>query len=185
MYAVSRETVQKTSCLVALLVVLATACTPSRDHGTQAQSSPTVHAVAGGCAGTQLTDAEPPTWAQGGWIHLKGTPWPVPWAMGAPANAVAFLFATQLVAGVSPRSDGTNNKVLWVAKDAPTGFAVEGRPEGKTGPLISESGGPSIVDAPSAGCWTFQLSRVPDGRAISTINLEVLPPGTSPRGNAN
>jgi hypothetical protein len=176
------NTVLKSGCLVALLIVLVTGCTPSNGLKPQARSNPTAHAVAGGCAGTQLTVAEPPVWAQGGWIGTKGTPWPVPWAMGTPANAVAFLFATRLVAGVSPRSDGTNNKVLWVAKDAPTGFAVDGRPEGKTGPVISEPGGPSIVDLPSAGCWTFQLSGVPDGRAISTINLNVLPTGTSPRG---
>jgi hypothetical protein len=175
-----RETAVRTGCFLVFLVLLATGCTPSNDHATQPQSSPAAHVFAGGCAGTQLTDAEPPVWAQGGWTHTKGTPWDVPWAMGTPANAVAFLFATRLVAGVSPRPNGTSNKVLWVAKDAPTGFAVEGRPVGKTVPVISEPGGPSIVDLPSAGCWTFRLSRVPDGESISTINLEVLPPGTSP-----
>jgi hypothetical protein len=179
---VYRETALRTGCFLAFLALLATGCMPSNEQASQSPSSPAAHVFAGGCAGTRLTEAEPPVWAQGGWTHTKGTPWPVPWAMGNPANAVAFLFATRLVAGVSPRSDGTSNKVLWVAQDAPTGFAVEGRPEGKTGPVISGPGGPSIVDLLSAGCWTFQLSGVPDGRAISTINLDVLPTGTSPRG---
>jgi hypothetical protein len=99
----------------------------------------------------------------------------VPWAIGTPSDAVAFLFAGQLVAGNSPRLDGTNNKILWVAKDAEWGFTVNGSPLGTSQPVVSVAGGPSIVDAPAAGCWTFRLSRNADGELLSTINLEVLP----------
>jgi hypothetical protein len=101
--------------------------------------------------------------------------------MGTSSDAVAFLFATQLVAGTSPRIDGTNNKVLWVAKDTESGFVVIGTPLGMSRPAVSIAGGPSIVDVPTAGCWTFRLSRNSSGKQISTINLEVLPTGTSPR----
>jgi hypothetical protein len=140
-----------------------------------------IHSFAGGCAGTSVTDAEPPAWARGGWSnYTDGAPWSVSWAGGTPANAVAFLFAIQLVAGVSPRIDGTNNKVLWVARNAETGFMVEGRPLGQSQPVVSAVGGPSIIDVPTPGCWTFRLSGVPDGSLISTINLEVLPAGTLP-----
>ncbi len=100
--------------------------------------------------------------------------------MGTPSNAVAFLFAGQLVAGVSPRVNGTNNKILWVAKDAEWGFLVEGRPLGRPTPIVSVAGGPSIVDVPTAGCWTFRLSSSSTGNQISTFNLEVLPTGTLP-----
>jgi len=85
---------------------------------TQAKASPRVpvKTFAGGCAGTVLTDAEPPVWSQAGWSHAKGTPWPVPWAFGSQDTTVAFLFSTVLVAGSGPRVDGSYNKVGWVGK---------------------------------------------------------------------
>lgn len=129
-----------------------------------------------------VTDAEPPLWAQGGWSHAKGTPWPVPWAFGTQGDTVAYLFAMQLVAGTSPRVDGSQNKVLWEAKDSPSGanLLVEGHPLGASQPLVSIQGGPSITDVPTAGCWTFRLSFSSNNRLNSTINLEVLPAGTPP-----
>jgi hypothetical protein len=92
---------------------------------------------------------------------------------------VAYLFAGQLVAGASPRMDGTNNKILWVAKDTELAFVVDGSPFGKSQPSVSVAGGPSIVDVPMAGCWTFRLSTS-SGKQFSTFNLEVLPTGTLP-----
>jgi len=89
-----------------------------------------VHTFAGGCAGTVLTDADPPVWAQSGWSVAKGTPWPVPWAFGTQKDTLAYLFAAQLVAGVSPRVDGSWNQVLWEVKDSPSGanVSVQGHP---------------------------------------------------------
>ena len=166
----------------ALLLIVAAGCTTSPVASTQLKPSPTaaVHSFAGGCASTVLTDAEPPVWAQGGWSHVKGTPWPVPWAFGTHGNAVAYLFATQLVAVSSPRVDGTNNKVLWVVKDFPLAPGVEGRPLGQSQPVLTIAGGPSIVDVPLAGCWTFRLSWTASGEHNSVINLQALPPGTNP-----
>ncbi len=126
-----------------------------------------------------MTDAEPPAWAQSGWSVAKGTQWPVPWALGTHGDTVAYVFATQLVAGVSPRVDGSNNKVLWEAKDA-SSLLVEGDPFGKQQPVVTIAGGPSITDVPTAGCWTFGLSWESNGRRTSTINLEVLPAGSRP-----
>jgi hypothetical protein len=140
-----------------------------------------VHSFAGGCAGTVLTDGAPPVWAQGGWNVTKGDPWSVPWALGTGGDAVAFLFARQLVAGQSPRLDGTNNKVLWVANGTPTNFVVDGLPPGGSNPVVSVNGGPSIVDVPSAGCWTFRLQwGSPGATHSSTISLQALPTGTLP-----
>jgi hypothetical protein len=129
-----------------------------------------------------LTDAEPPLWAQGGWSHAKGTPWPVPWAFGTEHTTLAYLFATRLVAGTSPRVDGSQNKVLWEAKDSPSGgnVVVEGHPLGESQPVVTIPGGPSITDVPTPGCWTFRLSWNLNGPRGSTINLEVLPAGSRP-----
>jgi hypothetical protein len=164
---------------LALLVILSAACTSS---SAQVRSSPSVpiHSFAGGCAGTVLTDALPPTWAQGGWSDPHA-PWGVPWALGTGGEAVAYLFATQLVAGSSPRVDGTNNKVLWVAKGGPPNFVVAAHPLGAAQPVVTITGGPSIVDLPTAGCWTFHLTWGLSGKSgSSTINLDVLPMGSAP-----
>src|ERR1700730_1363491 len=167
--------------LAALLVLLAGACTSSPAATAHVQSTPKagVHSFAGGCAGTVLTDAEPPVWAQDGWTHTKGRPWTVPWAFGTQSDTVAYLFATQLVAGSSPRRDGTNNKILWEARDGAS-LVVEGRPLNQSQPVVTVAGGPSIVDVPTAGCWTFRLSWSANGRHSSTINLQVLPAGMLP-----
>jgi hypothetical protein len=171
---------------LAALVVIVAACTISQSQSTQTPGTPsaaTFHTLAGGCAGTVLTDAEPPAWAQGGWNHQKGTPWPVPWAWGTDRDAVGFVFATQLVAGPSPRVDGSNNKVLWETKDFPSGshVTVDGHPAGVPQPVVTVAGGPSIVDVPTAGCWIFRLSwTANNGSHSSTISLQVLPHGTLP-----
>jgi hypothetical protein len=170
--------------LAALLVLLALGCTSNPTVQAPVHPSPNVpvHTFAGGCAGTVLTDAVPPVWAQGGWTILKGSPWPVAWAYGTGRDTVAYMFATQLVAGVSPRVDGSQNKVLWQAKDYPSGggVVVEGRPLGQSEPVVTIPGGPSITDVPTAGCWAFRLSWNYKGQHSSTINLQVLPAGTNP-----
>jgi hypothetical protein len=168
---------------VGVAMVLAGACGSSPTTQAQVQTSPkpAVHTFAGGCSGTVLTDAEPPMWAQAGWTHPKGTPWDVPWAFGSNNASVAYVFAGQLVAGPSPRVNGTNNKVLWVGEDHPfgDGATIEGHPLGQSQPLVTIVGGPSITDVPTAGCWTFKLSWKANGKQnTSTINLEVLPAGT-------
>jgi hypothetical protein len=105
----------------------------------------------------------------------------VPWALASTGDAVAYVFAGQLVAQPSPRADGTNNKILWVARGDQGGFIVDGRPRGQPRPVVSVAGGPSIVDLPSPGCWTFTLQWAGHPSSLSpTVNLQVLPAGTLP-----
>jgi hypothetical protein len=169
--------------LAVLVILLTGACTTAQPAQVQsAQATPQV--FAGGCAGTVVTEAEPPVWAQGGFVnHVKGTPWSVPWALGSGGNAVAFLFARQLVAGSSPRVDGTSNKVAWEANGNAPNFVVEATPPGATQAVVTVNGGPSIVDVPTAGCWRFLLSWGA-AQTTSTINLAVLPAGTTPPAQA-
>jgi hypothetical protein len=161
------------------LLLSAAACAPAQSARVQASPIAT-HTFAGGCAGTTLTDAVPPVWAQAGWTHPGKAPWAVPWALGSGGQSVAFLFARQLVAGTSPRVDGTSNKVLWVAKGIAPNFVVAGTPMGAVQPAVAVNGGPSIVDVPAGGCWTFRLSWGLDKSTTSTINLAVLPSGSTP-----
>jgi hypothetical protein len=162
----------------AALMMLAIACNQPAGGPAAAHSSQSPETAAGGCAGTVLTNAEPPQWAQSGWTVTKGSAWPVPWTSDASGDAVAFVFATKLVAGASPRVDGSANKVLWVLREAGP-FVVEGRPAGQSAPVVTVPGGPSIVDVPTPGCWTFRL--IPNDRSrVSTISLEALPHGSRP-----
>src|SRR5947209_9436537 len=153
----TRNATSRGAGLAAVLILLLSACQASSPApaGTQTSAKPSAHSFAGGCAGTVLTNAEPPVWAQGGWSHAEGTYWRVLCAFGTRDETVAFLFATELVAGTSPRVDGSNNKVLWEAKDYPSGgnVVVEGRPLNQSQPALTIAGGPSNVDVPTAGCW--------------------------------
>ncbi len=173
--------------LAIVLLILTSACgaavspaEPPSPSGVP--SSPglaaTTTAAVGGCSGTAVSTAEPPAWARGGFSIARGSPW-VPWALGKPGDAIAYLFSTQLVAeGCGP--DGTHNKVLWVIRDGAARFQVQGHPLGRSQPVVSIAGGPSIVDVPTAGCWTFQASWGSNPSRTSIINLDVLPAGTPP-----
>jgi hypothetical protein len=174
------------ACIAAVLVViLLDGCTSSQATHVEARPTVPIRTFAGGCAGTVLTDAEPPVWAQAGWT--KGTPWPVPSAFGTQDTTVAFLFSTVLVVGSGPRVDGSYNKVGWVAKgDYPTGdtnVAIEARPLGESQPVLTSAAdaNASVVDLPTPGCWTFRLSwRAHGQQQVSTINIQALPIGTNP-----
>lgn len=167
-----------------LLVILLGGCASPQSAQVKASRNVPIHTFAGGCAGTVLTDAEPPVWAQAG-FRSTGAPWPVPWGFGTQNTAVAFLFSKVLVAGSGPRVDGTYNKVGWVAKaDYPNGYinvAIEARPLGESQPVLTFTNAGKSVDFPKPGCWTFRLSWSDHSQAqISTINLEVLPIGSRP-----
>jgi hypothetical protein len=174
------------ACAAALLIMLAGGCTSSQAAQVKASPSVPIRTFAGGCGGTVLTDAEPPVWAQAGdWSHAKGTPWPVPWAFGTQHSTAAFLFSTVLVAGSGPRADGSYNKVGWVAEDYPIGvtenIGIEVRPFGESQPVLTNAGNASVVDLPTAGCWTFRLSWSAHGQQqVSSINLEVQPAAARP-----
>lgn len=167
-----------------LLIILLGGC--ASPQSAQVKSSPSVpiHTFAGGCAGTVLTDAVPPAWAQAG-FRSTGAPWPVPWAFGTQNTAVAFLFSKVLVAGSGPRVDGTNNKVHFVAKaDYPNGYinvAIEARPLAESQLILTFTNVGGSKDFPKPGCWTFRLAWSDHSQPhVSTINLEVLPAGTRP-----
>ena len=171
-----------------LLISLLGGCASTQTAHVKTSPSVPIHTFVGGCAGTVLTDAEPPVWAQAGW-SVTGPPWPVPWAFGTQNTTIAFVFSRVLVAGSGPRVDGTYNKVTWVAKDRPAGVAadypfgtseigVEARPLGESQPVLTNARGASVADLPKPGCWTFRLSWSAHGQQqVSTIDLEVLPAG--------
>jgi len=96
-----------------------------------------------------------PVWARAGPA--------LPYVITTEGNAVGILFADPL--RKAPRSDGMNNKVLWVVREPRDGGVL--RLDGRLGaqavhverPADSEPGEiyPSAIDAPVAGCWHFTL----------------------------
>lgn len=175
--------------LAGILLVLAACSSPAdqvRAPGASAVTPAQSQGAAGGCAGTLVSaNMAPPAWARAGFTSSAERPG-IPWALGKPPDAVAYLFATQLVAAGS-RPDHSNNKVLWVTKEPPEGLRIQGHPLGRSEPAIAITRQltygnqlPSIVDVPTPGCWSFDVSWGQRPKHMSTINLDVLPAGTLP-----
>ena len=97
-----------------------------------------------------------PTWARAGFSddgagfrHVEGLH----------GRVVGVLFGYPLSAPARP---DRANKILWVARDHPSGrLVVSARLDG-TGPAVVREvgfgGGQSIVDLPRAGCWRATLA---------------------------
>jgi len=86
----------------------------------------------------------------------------MPYVVGTRGNIVAILWADHDPLHTPPLT-GRSNKILWVSK-----LVADGRPlwiratldgTGQTVTREVASGpGPSIIDLPAAGCWSFGLS---------------------------
>jgi hypothetical protein len=119
--------------------------TLTRGHGA---TSPR---AASGCSGNVSTDALP-TWAREGFssqgLHT-------PHVVGANGEIVGILFGPLR----AHQPEGTNNKVLWAAKDGFGSLHISARLEGSDLTAARTVNlGPSIVDVPAAGCWRLTLT---------------------------
>ncbi len=103
------------------------------------------------CTGN-ISTAALPTWARAGFsptaLHTRHV-------LGANGDIVGILF-TELRAH---QPKGTNNKILWVAKEGGGPLHINARLEGsdKTATRTVDLG-PSIVNLPVAGCWQMTLT---------------------------
>ena len=85
----------------------------------------------------------------------------MPHVMGEAGNIVAILWADPLH---SPPLPDRSNKILWVSKippPAPDPLVITATLAGGTRMVtVSVPGGPgpSIIDMPAPGCWTFHLN---------------------------
>jgi hypothetical protein len=175
------------SLAVAATVAVAPSCTANAPPGSATPSSvargpgePTAH---GGCGNTEVHTGPIPAWANGGFSDPSTG---LPWAAGTPSTAIAILFATELVAG-GQRPDGSSNKILWVTETSTYQLRIVARPTDGAGspvaisqPTTNGNQVPSIVDLPTAGCWTFHLTWGATQSSSSTLQLWVLPQHTLP-----
>ena len=111
-----------------------------------------------GCAG-QPPVSPLPVWARSGFhpAYLA-----MPHVMGEAGNIVAILWAPRDALHSPPLRD--RNKILWVSRTlpaAPDPLVIKATLAGSTRTAtVSVPGGPgpSIIDLPAPGCWTFHLS---------------------------
>ncbi|MGH3202939.1 MAG: hypothetical protein ACRDP5_12925 [Streptosporangiaceae bacterium] len=112
-----------------------------------------------GCAG-QPPVSPLPVWARAGFTPPDQA---MPHVMGAAGNIVAILWVDR-DALHSPSLPNGNNKILWVSKIpfvAPNPLVINATLAGSTRTVtVSVPGGPgpSTIDMPAPGCWTFHLS---------------------------
>ena len=134
---------------------------PPAAGATAAQAS-TAHAgvvTSNGCAG-QPPVSPLPVWARSGFSPADAA---MPHVMGEAGNIVAILWATRDALHSPPLQD-RSNKILWVSRvplAAPDPLTIRATLAGSTRTAtVSVPGGPgpSIIDLPAPGCWTFHLS---------------------------
>jgi hypothetical protein len=157
------------ACALAAASLVATAAaggTPSHRHG----------AWEGACR-AQVHHDVLPVWMRAGFTGPRPR---VPYVLGERGTIGAVLFGSPLNA---PPAQQRNNKILWVPRRFPKTVAplwirlqlMDGdREVGAPFRQIVPTGpGPSIVDAPSAGCWRLTLSW--SGQR-DTLDLSYTPP---------
>lgn len=135
----------------ALVATVTAGSAPARRHGVWAAP----------CR-AQVRHDVLPVWMRGGFSDPRPR---VPYVLGERGTIGAVLFGWPLNA---PPSQTRNNKILWVPRHFPKTVAAMwirlqlmdgdrevGAPVRK---VVATGPGPSIVDAPSAGCWRLTLS---------------------------
>jgi hypothetical protein len=131
----------------------------ARPSAAQASTAQAGAAASNGCVG-QPPVSPLPAWARSGFSPPDQA---MPHVMGEAGNIVAILWADR-DALHSPSLPDKNNKILWVSKiplAAPNPLVITAALAGGTRTVtVSVPGGPgpSIIDLPAPGCWTFHLS---------------------------
>ena len=107
-----------------------------------------------GCS-TDFTPRRLPTWARTGFSPPTQR---MPYVLGDRGDIVAILWADHDPLSAPPRAD-RNNKILWASPYGGT-LRIEATRDGSSGTVVRtvDGGpGPSIIDLPEPGCWTFDL----------------------------
>ncbi|MFG1919467.1 hypothetical protein [Micromonospora sp. NPDC048898] len=154
--------------LLAASVVLLAGCTTTASGGSAAPSATATSTTSSASAPSAATGCHSPVettslpdWADAGFSGDAR----IPHVFGAKGDIVAALFAHPLR---QVREDGSNNKILWVARaattspnpTAPATLVITATLDGTDTRVTREVAGgpgPSIIDMPQAGCWHLDL----------------------------
>lgn len=132
---------------------------PGSAGGTTAASATTSESAGQGCR-ADYTPSALPTWAAAGFTPPTQ---PMPHVLSDGGDIVAILWAAHDSLVAPPAAD-RNNKILWVPRvSSPVGAPLEIHATlngtGQTATRTVDGGpGPSIVDLPSPGCWSIDLT---------------------------
>jgi hypothetical protein len=148
----------------AVLAGLLTGCSGSADEPAARTSSPhpssTAPTTVSASCRTAVRHAALPVWARAGFDPADQPAW---YIIGEKRTIVGVVFGYPLVAG--KRQDGKGNKILWVGKHvdaaAPADLEITARLNGtdlEVKRSVHGGPGPSLIDVPRPGCWTFDLS---------------------------
>ncbi|TQJ22870.1 hypothetical protein FBZ33_3131 [Micromonospora sp. A202] len=155
--------------VLASSVVLLAGCTtttsggaaaPTNSAATTASATAATASATTGCA-ARVETGSLPDWADAGFSGDAR----VPHVFGAKGDIVAVVFAHPLR---QHRKDGSNNKILWVARaattspdtSAPATLVITATLDGTDTRVTREVAGgpgPSIIDMPQPGCWRLDL----------------------------
>jgi hypothetical protein len=149
--------------LLAVGVLPVAACTGNGQPSARASAAHAGAARAGavtsnGCA-RQPPVSPLPVWARAGFSPADQA---MPHVLGEAGNIVAILWAKRDALHSPPLQDRTN-KILWVSRLPLTGpgpLVIKATLAGsaRTAAVSVPGGpGPSIIDLPTSGCWTFHL----------------------------
>ncbi|MEV4120148.1 hypothetical protein [Micromonospora sp. NPDC049645] len=148
-------------------MVLLTGCTATTSGGSAAPTATTATtasasaaSAATGC-GSRVETGSLPDWADAGFSGDAR----VPHVFGTKGDIVAVLFSHPLR---QVRTDGSTNKILWVARAAttspdpaaPATLVITATLDGTDTRVTREVAGgpgPSGIDMPQAGCWHLDL----------------------------
>jgi hypothetical protein len=150
--------------LVTALPACTSSLSPAFQSGTQettaarATAPPATSASPrrGACR-SEYTPSVLPTWAQTG---FRPPTHPMPHVIGDHGNIAAILWVNHEPLVVPPAAD-RNNKILWAARTpgAPLQIRATLAGTGQTATRTVPNGpGPSSIDLPAAGCWSFDLT---------------------------
>ena len=106
---------------------------------------------------SDYTPATLPTWARAGFTPPAQ---PMPYVMSDSGDIVAILWAEHDPLQVPPAAD-RNNKILWVSRVGGGELHIRATLESSDETVtrsVAGGPGPSIIDLPSPGCWSFDLT---------------------------
>ncbi len=149
-----------------LAATMLTACTSSSSQSSTESRNPGQAGPALSCAAA-VKVAPLPSWARAGFTPPDQ---PVPQVLGLHGDILGVVFGDPLRA---PAVEGHGNKILWLARPVGESHATvvggDQSPDLKIHATLNGSAlavdrqvvggpGPSIIDMPAAGCWTFALT---------------------------
>ena len=143
--------------LIAVLAATAAVVVPRILDGGRPSAGGLATAATAATSAPCAASPEPhllPVWARGGF----SSPEPViPYVTGDRGSIVGILWSTHDPLRVPPGNP--QNKILWVAKTGSGPLTIAARHDGDGHSVrLTVDLGPSIVDLPEPGCWSFSLT---------------------------